>query len=147
MTTRWASGAWAAASALAIAGCSSTPPEYTPPPGSLIAGTAQLTINGQDLGTTDTVQCREAGPLMSIKTGDTASGISALVAAEDELEVQEVAIRDLGGFTGSFNAGLGGAATVTMTGRTFAINGTADGFETANPSFRKSGTFEIKVAC
>lgn len=137
--------------ALIAAGCSSSPPDYTPPAGSLIAGTAQVTVNGQDLGTTDTVQCSEAGPLMTITTGDPnnpqASGISALVAAEDELEVKEVGIRDLGGFTGSFNAGLGGEATVTMTGRTYTIDGTADGFETANPSFRKSGTFEIKVAC
>ena len=110
-----------------------------------------MTVNGQDIGTTDTVQCREAGPPITIRTGDPnnpqASGISALVAAADELEVKEVGIRDLGGFTGSFNAGLGGEATVTMTGRTYTIDGTADGFETANPSFRKSGTFEIKVAC
>jgi hypothetical protein len=116
-----------------------------------MAGTAQVTVNGQDAGSTDSVQCSEAGSLMTITTGSAddpdASGISALVASEEELVVKEVGIRDLGGFTGSFNAGLGGEATVTMTGRTYAINGTADGFKTDNPSFRSSGTFEIKVAC
>lgn len=106
-----------------------------------------MTVNGQDAGSTDAVQCSQAGPLTTIKTGDDASGISALVASEEELVVQEVGIRDLSGFTGSFNAGLGGEATVSMTGRTYAITGTADGFETDNPSFRSSGTFEIKVAC
>ena len=110
-----------------------------------------MTVNGQDVGTTDSVQCSSAGTLTTITTGSPdnpdAPGISALVASEDELVVQEVGIRDLGGFTGSFNAGLGGEAAVTMTGRTYAITGTADGFETANPSFRKSGTFDIKVAC
>ncbi|HYJ57446.1 MAG TPA: lipoprotein LpqH [Mycobacterium sp.] len=151
MITRWALRAGAAAAVLAVSGCSSPPPEYQPPPGALIAGTAQVTVNGQDVGTTDSVQCSSAGTLMTITTGSPdnpdAPGISALVASEDELVVQEVGIRDLGGFTGSFNAGLGGEAAVTMTGRTYAITGTADGFETANPSFRKSGTFDIKVAC
>lgn len=110
-----------------------------------------MSVNGQDLGTTDSVQCSEAGPLTTITTGDAnnpeASGISALVASEDVLVVKQVGITDLGGFTGSFNAGLGGEATVTMTGRTYEIDGTAEGFETANPSFRTSGTFKIKVAC
>ena len=34
-----------------------------------------------------------------------------------------------------------------MTGRTYDISGTADGFETDNPSFRKPGTFSLKVSC
>ena len=53
-----------------LAGCSSPPPEYQPPPGALIAGTAHVTINGQDAGTTDSVQCDSAGPLMMMRTGD-----------------------------------------------------------------------------
>ena len=75
------------------------------------------------------------------------SGVSALLASEEELVVKNVSVRDLGGFTGSFNEGLGGDATVTMDGRTYTIDGTAEGFETADPSFRTSGTFKIKVAC
>jgi ipoprotein LpqH len=34
-----------------------------------------------------------------------------------------------------------------MTGRTYEITGTADGFNTDNPGFRASGTFAIKVSC
>jgi hypothetical protein len=34
-----------------------------------------------------------------------------------------------------------------MTGKTYTISGTADGFATDSPSFRKSGDFTIKVAC
>jgi ipoprotein LpqH len=100
--------------AVVLAGCSSQPPEYQPPPGALVAGTAQVTVNGQDTGTTDAVQCDSAGTLMIINTGDRfdpqASGISAMVASEDELVVREVGIRNLGGFTGSYNDGLGGEA-------------------------------------
>jgi ipoprotein LpqH len=136
-----------AAVTLALAGCSSGPPEYEPAPGTLVAGTAQVTVNGQDAGTTEAVQCDSTGPLTTITTGDQASGVTAMVSNQDELVAETVTIRDLGGFTGSYNAGLGGDAEVTMTGRTYDITGTADGFKTDSPSFRASGTFAIKVSC
>ncbi len=114
----------------------------------LVAGTAQTTVNGQEAGTTDAVQCTTIGPLTIIKTGDDASGVTALVSNKDQLTAESVAIRDLGGFTGSYNQGLGDdTAKVGMTGRTYDINGTADGFDTDSPSFRNSGTFAIKVSC
>ena len=137
----------AAAATLAIGGCSSGPPDYQPAPGTLVAGTAQVTVNGQNIGTTEAVQCTPAGSLTTITTGDQASGVSALISNKDELTAETVAINNVGGFTGSYNAGLGGTAKVTMAGRTYDITGTADGFDTANPSFRTSGTFAIKVAC
>lgn len=137
----------AAAAVTAIAGCSSEPPDYQPPPGALVAGTAQVTINGQDTGTTDAVQCNSTGSLTTITTGDQASGVTAMISNQDQLAAESVAINNLGGFTGSYNAGLGGAAEVSMTGRTYNITGTADGFDTAKPSFRSSGTFAIKVSC
>jgi hypothetical protein len=137
----------AAAAALALAGCSSGPPDYRPAPGTLVAGTAQVTVNGQNVGTTEAVQCTPAGSLTTITTGDQSSGITTLVSNKDELTAEAVSITNVGGFTGSYNAGLGGTAKVAMTDRTYEISGTADGFETANPSFRTSGTFAIKVAC
>jgi ipoprotein LpqH len=133
--------------ALTLAGCSSSPPEYRPPAGQLVAGTAAVTVNGQDTGTTTAVRCNAVGPLTTIKTGTDASGISALIGSGDELVVREVGIRDLGGFTGSYNEGLGGEATVSMADRTYEIAGAAEGFDTAKPSFRTSGTFSIKVSC
>jgi ipoprotein LpqH len=136
-----------AATTLALTGCSSGPPEYEPAPGTLVAGTAQVTVNGEDAGTTDAVQCSSIGALTMIDTGDQAGGISAMITNKDQLTAQSVAIRDLGGFTGSYNAGLGDTANVTMTGRTYDIAGTAEGFDTDSPSFRNSGTFAIKVSC
>jgi ipoprotein LpqH len=137
----------AAATLLTVAGCSSGPPDYKPAPGTLVAGTAQVTVNGQNTGTTEAVQCSPAGSLTTITTGDQTSGVSALISNKDELTVAAVNINNVGGFTGSYNAGLGGTAKVTMSGRTYDISGTADGFNTDNPSFRTSGTFAIKVAC
>ncbi len=113
----------------------------------LPSGTAQVTVNGQNLGTTEAVHCTPAGSLTTITTGDQASGISALISNKDELIAAAVGINNVSGFTGSYNAGLGGTAKFTMTGRTYDITGTADGFDMANPSFRTSGTFAIKVAC
>jgi lipoprotein LpqH len=141
---RWAA---TAAAMLALVGCSSTPPEYQPPPGALVAGTAQVTVNGQDAGTTNAVQCDATGPLTTITTGDQASGVTAMVSNAAELTADSVSIRNLGGFTGSYNAGLGGTAKVTMIDRTYEITGTADGFHTDRPSFRASGTFAVKVSC
>ena len=137
-----------AVAALVLAGCSSGPPQYRPGPGNLIAGTAQTTVNGQNAGTTDSVQCTTLGTLTIIKTGDDASGVTALVSNKTQLTAESVAIRDVGGFTGSYSSGLGDdAAQVGMTGRTYDISGTADGFDTDSPSFRNSGTFAIKVSC
>jgi hypothetical protein len=145
---RRASAAMVGAAALAaVAGCSSSPPDYRPPAGQLVAGTAQVTVNGQDVGTTEAVQCTPAGTMTTISTGDAGSGVSAVVSNADALTVRAVGIRDLGGFTGSYNEGLGGKAAVTMSGRTYEITGTADGFATDNPSFRTSGTFAIRVSC
>ena len=61
------------------------------------------------------------------------------------MTAESVGINNLGGFTGSYNAGLGGTAKVTIpAGRTYDITGTADGFDTAKPSFRTCGTFSVE---
>lgn len=106
-----------------------------------------MTVNGRDAGTTQSVQCNTIGPLTMISTGDQASGLTAMVSNREDLVVRNLGINDLGGFTGSYNQGLGGEANVSMTGRTYDINGTAEGFDTDNPSFRTTGTFQVKIAC
>ena len=73
--------------------------------GNLVAGTAQVTVNGVDTGTTEMVQCMPAGSLTTITTGNNASGVTAMVSSRDELVAESVSINNLGGFTGSYNAG------------------------------------------
>jgi lipoprotein LpqH len=137
----------AALAVLALAGCSSSPPPQVARAGSLLLGTAQVTVNDADAGLTDQVACTSAGNLVTITTGTGDSGVTALVSTDGGLSAQAVSIRNLGGFTGSFNAGLGGKANVTSTGRSYEITGTADGFAVSQPSFRTSGDFTINVAC
>jgi hypothetical protein len=143
-------GVCSAAAALLAAtavGCSSGPDEEPPAPGALAPGTASITINDRALGDVMSVHCTPAGPLMTITTGTETSGSTSVVSNAEGLTAQSVYIRDLGGFTGSYNLDLGGSADVEMTGNTYSISGRADGFETEKPSFRTEGTFEIKAAC
>jgi ipoprotein LpqH len=139
-----------AASALlvvgAVAGCSSPAPA-PPPRGTLPAGTAEVSIKGAATGRTNTVACTVVGPLTTIRTGDDSAGTTSVVDNAHGLTVQSAEISNLGGFTGSYWADLGGTAKVQMTGRTIVMNGTATGFDTGNPSFRTTGEFSIKVAC
>ncbi|WP_328514705.1 lipoprotein LpqH [Mycolicibacterium palauense] len=133
--------------AAAATGCSSKPAPQEPPPGALVSGTAQITVNDTDLGPFKTVQCTPAGSLMMITTGNEASGSSAFVSNADGLVARTVSLTDLGGFTGSYNQDLQGTAEVSMTGNTYVITGTARGFDTAEPSFTTEADYTIKVGC
>lgn len=137
----------AALLAATAVGCSSGPDQQPLAPGALTPGTASITINDRAVGEVTSVQCTSAGPLMTITTGTETSGSTSVVSNAEGLTAQSVYIRDLGGFTGSYNLDLGGDAEVEMTGNTYSIKGRADGFETEKPSFRTEGTFEIKAAC
>ena len=136
-----------ALTAVAVVACSSGPDQEPLPAGALVAGTAHITVNGNDLGEFQSVQCTPAGDFLTISTGNDEQGSTALVSNADGLVAKSVAIRDLGGFTGSFNEGLGGKAEVSLKGSTYTIRGSADGFATDKPSFRSDGTFTIKAAC
>jgi hypothetical protein len=139
----------ATAAALIVAGigaCSSSPP-VSPPPGALPAGTAKVTINTRALPAATAVKCMPIGSLTTITTGDTTAGVTALVSNETGLTAESVNITDLAGFTGSYMEGLDGKTDVSMTGETYMIRGTANGFDTDNPSMRITGTFAIEVAC
>lgn len=136
------------AAAGVCAACSSEPSAAPVPEGGLAAGTAHITIDGRDGGTTHQVRCASRGFSTDISTGDEASGVTALVSGGDALTAQSVTIRDLAGFTGNYNAGLGEPdAEVSMVGPTFVITGTATGFRTDAASFTTDGKFTLKVAC
>jgi hypothetical protein len=131
-----------------VAACSSAPaPDAQQRSGTLPAGTAKVIINGQDAGTTTDVSCQPAESLTTISTGNQQAGATVLLSSDQALTVQAVDLRNLGGFTGSYNNGLGGKADVELIDRTYKVSGTADGFDSDNPSFRSSGAFSITVAC
>lgn len=106
-----------------------------------------MTINDRALPTTTAVKCAPIGSLTTITTGERAAGVTALVSNESGLIAKSVTINDLGGFTGSYMNGLGGKTDVSMTGETYMIRGTADGFDNDNPTVRTTRTFAVQVAC
>lgn len=143
----------AAAAAVVLAsgmtGCSTPTPTPAPRPGQgeMAAATARVTVNNQDLGTTNAVACSPAGSLTTITTGDPASGTTAVLDNARGLVTKSVSITNLAGFTGSYWQGLDGSAEVHMTGRTYMITGTAAGFTADKPSARTSAPFAIQVSC
>src|ERR1700758_1268868 len=131
-----------------IAGCSSsTPAAPARPPGALPVGTAQVTVDAAAAATVAAVNCTQADSLVTITAGDNASGMTAVVDLASKPTVRSVSIHNLGGFTGSYWQDLGPVARVSTGTKTYQISGTADGFHVDAPSFRKTETFAIKVAC
>ena len=128
------------------AGCSSD--QAAPArPGVLPPGTAALSVDGKDVGTTYSVRCESIGWMTRIHTDLHASGVSAMVSNANKLKAEFVRFQDLDGFTGSYEHALQGEAAVTMTGPTYHITGAAMGFNKSEPTLLKAETFSIKVSC
>lgn len=132
-------------SGLAVA-CSSQPAQQLQP-GTVPAGTAEVTVNGQKLATSEAVDCSFIQSSMTIMTGDDASGATIVIDNSLQLDTKSVEIRELGGFTGSYRQDLGGTAAAKLVGRTFTIEGTADGFDATDPSARTTGSFSVMASC
>lgn len=138
----------AAAAVLMIgitAGCSSD--KAAPRPGVLPPGTAALTIDGKDVGTTYSVRCESIEWMTRIHTALDTSGVTAMLSNANHLKAEFVRFQDLAGFTGSYERELQGEATVTMTGPTYHITGAALGFNDAKRTQLAAETFAITVSC
>ncbi|BBY83525.1 lipoprotein LpqH [Mycolicibacterium pulveris] len=116
-------------------------------PAALGSTTAKVTINGESTGGPHPVVCSQTGWAWTIETPDQDKGFTAGIDTGDEVSVQSVEFRDLGGFTGSFWNGNIGEADITTEGGTFIINGSADGAFTDNPSEAVTATFHIEANC
>jgi ipoprotein LpqH len=115
--------------------------------GVLPPGTAVLTVDGKDVGTTYSVRCESIDWMTRIHTDVQASGLSAMLSNANALKAEFVRLQDLGGFTGSYERELQGEAAVTMTGPTYQITSAALGFDHAQPTRLKAETFSIAVSC
>jgi hypothetical protein len=129
-----------------VVGCSSDSAKPKPKPGVLPPGTAHLTIDGKEAGSTGAVHCDAIESLLTIKTGDDAAGSTAMVSQKEKLAVEFVRIRNLNGFSGDYNLNLDGSATVALTDNTYDISGTVLGFGSTSLA-PTTKPFTIKVAC
>jgi lipoprotein LpqH len=57
-----------------------------------------------------------------------------------------VTLRNIDGFTGNYNLGLEGEASVTMTGATYDITGVAPGYRSRSVE-RTAEPFKIRASC
>ncbi|MGV0714264.1 lipoprotein LpqH [Mycolicibacterium sp. XJ662] len=132
--------------AVGAAGCASVAVHQEP--GQLAPGTARLSVGGKDAGKAEAVDCVPNEHLTMISVGVERPVAVAMISSTDELAVKWVRLHDVAGFSGSYNAGLGGEAKVTLDGATYQISGVADGFDAnRNPSRPTTESFVINVSC
>jgi lipoprotein LpqH len=131
----------------ALAGCAGSPWPIASPPGTLTAGTAEVTIGGQFLGATHAVACTALGPLTVIATGDNNAGTTVMLDNIKKLKVNTVRISGLKGFTGSYQSDLQGTGDVHMKRQTYEITGLAVGVLANNPSAQATSAYDVRVAC
>jgi len=129
------------------AGCSSDPPTGKPKQGTSPPGTARITIDGKDAGTATSVECGAVGSRTTIRTGDEKSGVTILLSDQARLTVELVRIRNLDGFSGDYNLGLGNQATAALTESTYHISGTALGYRSPESIAVATQPFAVEVTC
>lgn len=132
-----------AAAVLILSGCA---PGRAAAPGSgaLPPGTAKLTVDGKELGTTYSVRCESIDWMTRINVDLHDAGVSTMLSRAEKLTTEFVRFHDVDGFTGSYEHGRQGEASVTMAGPTYQITGTAMGFNKDRPS---AETFTLTVSC
>jgi ipoprotein LpqH len=128
------------------AGCTSHPATKAAP-GTLPAGTAELSVNGSTARITDAVQCESIEWMRTIRTGNQSAGVTVMLSNANKLVAEFVRFHEFEGFTGSYDRNLQGEAAVAMTGPTYRIAGTAVGFDDATPTKRTTAPFELRVSC
>ncbi|MGE2692511.1 lipoprotein LpqH [Mycolicibacterium pulveris] len=130
-----------------INGCSSGVGAAGPGPGQLAPGTAQLTLDGGNTVKSEAVQCLPNEHLMLITIGEEPPIAVAMVSNTEDLAVKWVRFHDAGGFSGSYNDGLGGKANATLAGSTYQITGVAEGFGEQEAARPTTQAFAVEVAC
>jgi lipoprotein LpqH len=126
--------------AAGIAGCAS-------PPAALGTHTARVEIDGRATDQAHRVSCTQTGWLWKIETLDESPGFTAMVTTGDTVTADQVYIRDLGGFTGTYGRDIVGDDEARVTEGTFRISGKAVGFYSHDPSETVSASFTIETDC
>ena len=123
-----------------VAGCSAPPP-------ALGSHTAQVTINGNDTGSTYPVSCSQFGWNWKLETIEETPGFTAMFETGDALEAKSVQLRELGGFTGAYWKYTTGDADFRIEDGEFVFDGTAVGYTSDRPNKTSSATFAITTDC
>ncbi|MBN3454325.1 lipoprotein LpqH [Mycobacterium sp. DSM 3803] len=130
----------AAAAALAASACATA---STPPADS---HTARVFINGEEMPTTYSVECRQLDWFWTIDTLPKEPGFTAIVQTGATVTPKVMRIRELAGFTGS--SGEGAPDTeARVEGTTFRVSGTAHGSFADRPTKPAEVEYRMEARC
>ncbi|KUH85056.1 MULTISPECIES: lipoprotein LpqH [unclassified Mycobacterium] len=126
-----------------LSGCSSPPPASP----DTMGGTATVSINSHPTGDRHYVSCAKVNWLLTIESGDTDTGFTAIVDTDGGPDAQVVKIRDLGGFTGSAWTGGVGQLRATRDNGRITISGTGYGYFADDRHRPATAAFDITAGC
>ncbi|HZC53683.1 MAG TPA: lipoprotein LpqH [Mycobacterium sp.] len=136
----------------ACAGCSSNKSNTGASSSSAPAG-PQVIVDGQNQNVSGQVTCTAAGANTTIGIGDPTAGVGAVVSNDNPPIVHSVGLGSVNGISLGFSDAApnnqGSNAGAAVSGKSYAIKGTASGVDTSNPQQPKPVTkpFEIDVTC
>ena len=136
----------------ACAGCSSNKSSTGASSAAPAAAGPQVIVDGQKQNVTGQVTCTVAGDNTNIGIGDATSGVGAVVSNANPPIVHAVGLGSVNGVTLGFSDAApdqGGNAGAAVSGKSYAIKGTAAGVDVSNPQQPQpvSKSFEIDVTC
>ena len=109
--------------------------------------TAQVLINGVDIGERPRIRCEQVQWVWYVETLRDTPGFSAQVQTGETVEPRAVQIEGLGDFTGSYWDGTIGAAAASIVEGTLMLTGTAEGYYHDAPKEDASARFAIRTDC
>jgi ipoprotein LpqH len=130
-----------------LVSCASPPVASTRPPGILVAGTAQLAVDGGDTVTSDDVDCLTSQTFTQINIGSGAGGATIALDNSKSFTARGIQFRDIDHFTGSYWQGIQGSATTGVVDQTYVFTGTAAGFVSDHPEQPVTKGYMVRVAC
>lgn len=112
----------------------------------------QVIVDGQPQNDSGQVTCTPAGDNINIGIGDATAGVGAVVSNANPPIVHSVGLGSVNGVTLGFSDAApnqGGNAGAAVSGKSYAINGTATGTDMSNPQQPQQVTksFEMDVTC
>lgn len=109
--------------------------------------TAEVLINGVDIGERPRIRCEQVEWIWYVETLRETPGFGAQVQTGETVEPRVVQIDDLGNFTGSFWEGTIGAASASIVDGTLILTGTAEGYFHDAPKEKATALFAIRTDC
>ena len=129
-----------AAAALGVTGCSGG---YQ----ALGTHTAQVLIDGVDVGERLRVRCEQVQWVWHVATLREEPGFRAQVQTGETVEPRAVQIANLANFTGSYWTGTVGTAAASIVEGALMLTGTAEGYFQDSPKERTTARFAIRTDC